>query len=905
MPVNTLPPDPTDPGYGTGREDVTAEPSVTTAATSRPVKPLERGEPLGRYIILRTLGEGGMGIVYSAYDPELDRRVAIKLLRPSGNASPERQMRLMREAQALARISHPNVIAVYDVGTHNENVFVAMELVESGTLTDWLEEKKRSVREIIAMFVDAGKGLGAAHAAGMIHRDFKPENVLVGKDGRCHVTDFGLARLTTSGDHQPIGEMDQQPTDTGKPINQRLTRAGAVVGTPLFMSWEQFQGKPADQRSDQYNYCASLYWALFGAPPPGPYTAGDSRDTTAETAAVTTGGSWTPQRLRDLPKEPRLPAPVRRAILRGLSLKPEDRFATMEELLRELGKDPRVTQRRWLIAGSAVVALVLAAVTYVPVLQQTRQLCRGAERKLEGVWTPEILAQTSKAFADTGAHFAADSSDRAAAALDRYTAAWVAMHQEACEATRIRGEQSDQVLALRMICLDRRLQQVGALTKLFTSPDVKIVEKAVDAVNALPPIENCADIGALTAPVPRPDDPVEEAFIARLERSVAEARALHDAGRFKQALALVGSLLAESEKHAWPPLQAELLELQGWLTFRTGDAAGGERTLREALLWAERGRHDSEKVRILGRLVYVVGVTANRFEEAVYWGRLGEAAASRRNDAQASVELDIRLGQVYLVKGDYETARASLERAAILCDRSFGRDHPMMGAALNALADAYGRTGDYQRALELLQTSLEITERTRGKSHPNVGFVHRSLAYVLYRLGDYQHAHDQIQASLKILTDVYGPEHVEVAGALDALATILHLDGLDAESLVEANKALAIRTKLLGSDHPNLSYSLGNVGQALLGLHRYPEALSHLDRALKMQEAAKLTAEELAEVRFAYARALWEAKKDKNRALVLAAQARDGFRRGHDRRAEDQADRWLAAHGAGPSASRP
>jgi len=908
---NTLPPDLTDPGYANSvaGDDVTAEPSVTTAATSKPIKPLERGEPLGRYIILRTLGEGGMGIVYCAYDPELDRQVALKLLRPSGNATQEKQLRLMREAQALARISHPNVIAVYDVGTHNENVFVAMELVEEGTLTDWLEEKKRTTREILAMFIDAGKGLGAAHAAGMIHRDFKPENVLVGKDGRCRVTDFGLARLATSGEeHQPIGEMDARPTETDKPINQRLTRAGAVVGTPLFMSWEQYQGRAADQRSDQYNFCASLYWALFGAPPPGPYTSGDSRDSTAEGVADHTGGAaFTPERLRDLPKEPRLPAPVRRAVLRGLSLKPEDRFPAMEDLLRELGKDPRVVQRRWAIAGVGTVVVALAASTYWPILQQHRQLCRGAERKLEGVWTPEIREQIETAFKATGASYAEDATKRAADVLDKYTGAWVAMHQEACEATRIRGEQSDAVLALRMICLDRRLQQVAALTKVFAGADLKVVEKSVDAANGLSPVNNCADIEALTSPVPRPDDPAAQAFLSSMERSASEASALQAAAQYKRSLEVLKRLLADPglQKHPWAPLDAELLSLEGWALFRTGDAAGAEKTLREALLQAEHGRLESERTRILTRLGYVIGYGSSRFDEAIYLLQLGEAVASRTNDVTAKVELLTRLGLLYINKGDYEQGRTTLERAAVLCDHSLGRDNPAMGPVLQALAEAYGRTGDYQRGVELLQTALEIAERTRGKSHPNVASAHRTLAFVLIRLGQYERAHEQVQAAIKIWTNAYGPEHPEVAEALDTLSVILHLDGLEAESLVEAQKALALKTKVWGAENTNVSYSMINVGQALLGLKKYPEALSYLAKAAKMQEDAKVSSEELAEVRFAYARALWETKKDRNRALVLAAQARDGFRRLKDKRSEDESERWLSARGVGPTAARP
>src|SRR6185295_4447724 len=441
--------------------------------------------------------------------------------------------------------------------------------------------------------------------------------------------------------------------------------------------------------------------------------------------------------------------------------------------------------------------------------------------------------------------------------------------------------------------------QVAALTKLFAGADLKIVEKSVDAANALAPVANCADIEALTSPVPRPDDPAAQAFISGMERSASEATALGVAGRYKKSLEMVTRLVADPglQKHPWAPLNAELLSLQGWALFRTGDRAGAGRPLREAMLHAERGHLESERLRILSRLAYVIGSTNSRLDEAVYLAQLADAVASRSSDVQSKLEVLLRLGTIYTNKGDYEQGRITLERAAILCSQALGRNDPALGPVLQSLADAYARAGDYQMALERLQTSLEISERTRGKRHPNLGYIHRSLAYAYYRLGDYERAHEQIQAAIKIWTDSYGPEHPEVAEALDYLATILHLDGLDAESLVEANKALKIKTKALGKDNFTLSYSMGNVGQALLGLKRYPEALTYLEKAEKMQEEAKLSPEEIAEVRFAYARALWETKKDRNRALVLAAQARDGFRRGRDKRSEDEADRWLTAHG--------
>ncbi|HVE87032.1 MAG TPA: serine/threonine-protein kinase, partial [Myxococcales bacterium] len=247
---------------------------------AEPAPQLERGAMLGRYLVLHPLGEGGMGIVYSAYDPELDRKVAVKLISASASEdlAGDGQARLLREAQAMARVSHPNVIAVYDVGTLSNRVFVAMELVDGGTLKDWVRQKKRSTRDILRVFVEAGRGLAAAHAAGLVHRDFKPENVLISKKegGRAQVTDFGLARLAGSSEDRGMKgaaltslpkRLQQSADDRGRLLDAQITQHGLVMGTPQYMSPEQHLGKDPDARSDQFSFCAALYWALYGKRP--------------------------------------------------------------------------------------------------------------------------------------------------------------------------------------------------------------------------------------------------------------------------------------------------------------------------------------------------------------------------------------------------------------------------------------------------------------------------------------------------------------------------------------------------------------------------------------------------------------------------------------------------------------
>ena len=282
---------------------------------------LARGMLVGRYAVLGLLGRGGMGEVYAAYDPQLDRRVALKLLRHQGGAGEQRaEARLLREARAIARLSHGNVITVYDAGKFGGRVFVAMEHVEGETLSAWLAAKRRSPTKILAMFVQAANGLAAAHSAGLVHRDFKPQNVMVATDGTARVADFGLVRrvedLEDHGDLDPIGLAAAPQVDVS------LTEPGELVGTPLYMSPEQFRRLPTDARTDQFSFCVALYCALYGEHPfAGP------RGIAQLMAAVLAG------HVRPTPNRSGVPPRLRRVIVRGLAVTPEARWPSMAALV--------------------------------------------------------------------------------------------------------------------------------------------------------------------------------------------------------------------------------------------------------------------------------------------------------------------------------------------------------------------------------------------------------------------------------------------------------------------------------------------------------------------------------------------------------------------------------------------
>jgi serine/threonine protein kinase len=312
---------------------------------------------IGRYHVLKAIGEGGMGVVYSAFDEELDRRVAIKVLAADVATEFKGRTRIIREAQAMAKLSHPNVVHVYEVGEVSGHVYVAMEYVRGTTLREWLDGGARPLPERLEMILQAGEGLAAAHDSGIIHRDFKPENVMVGKDGRARVLDFGLARGEGEGSDKRSQTGDtltaHLPERAGSMLSVQVTQHGTIMGTPAYMSPEQHFGLPTDARSDQFGFCVVLYEALYGA---RPYAAGNrmalAMAAKQEQIQPPPAGSVVPQRLREI-------------AVRGLRADPAARFGSMRELLAALraAMSPPASRSPWLfVALAGVVALAVALV---------------------------------------------------------------------------------------------------------------------------------------------------------------------------------------------------------------------------------------------------------------------------------------------------------------------------------------------------------------------------------------------------------------------------------------------------------------------------------------------------------------------------------------------------------------
>jgi len=311
----------------------------SSQVSARPTRTFTVGDRVGRYLVLSTLGTGGMGVVFAAYDPQLDRKVALKLLRAGlGVTTKEARTRLRREAQAIAQLSHPNVVGVYDVGaTDDGDLYIAMEFVEGDTLSSWLKRWPRTWREIVDVFLQAARGLYAAHSVGLLHRDFKPDNVLVGSDGRVRVTDFGLARSVMAPD-------EARPKPEMAALSVELTVTGTVLGTPRYMPPEQLSSPQIDARSDQFSFCVALYEALYDKHPLTGATA---------VAMLEKGDKASPP-----PEGTKVPVAIGRAVLRGLEADRTKRFPTVAALMGELSpRPPRSPVRFAALAIAAVIVL--------------------------------------------------------------------------------------------------------------------------------------------------------------------------------------------------------------------------------------------------------------------------------------------------------------------------------------------------------------------------------------------------------------------------------------------------------------------------------------------------------------------------------------------------------------------
>jgi eukaryotic-like serine/threonine-protein kinase len=858
---------------------------------------LEQGTRIDRYVLLKVVGQGGMGTVYAAYDPELDRKVALKLMRPGkeGEEGSEGRARLLREAQAMARISHPNVITVHDVGTFGSQVFITLEFIQGQTLREWLRKQKHPWQPILQKFLEAGQGLVAAHRAGLVHRDFKPANVLIADSGRVYVTDFGLARLAEAAGREEASfeagaALEELP---GGVLSSALTSVGIIVGTPQYMPPEQYLSTAGDARLDQFSFCASLYWALYGKRPFEPQqmaaVAAEVSQSLQAQSAQDLRRRWPPGTIvQEPPRDTRVPSWIRHAVLKGLSLAPEDRFASMEDLLAALSRQKRRGRRRWVFAAVGAAAVAGAGVSGY--LHRRGEQCTGAGPLMASVWSPAAQQKLEAAFTATGKPFAPESARKVVQVLEGYARGWTRMHTEACVAARVQGTQTEALLSLRMVCLERRRRDFRALVGLLTEADAKVVERSVDAAAALPSLQACQDIESLAEQSPLPGDPARRATIERLGEQLSQIKALQDAGRYQPALKLARSIEPEVVATTYLPLQAELRYHLGWLLQQTGDAETGLRELERAFDDAESSRSDRTRLEVLIKLIFMLADNGQP-EQARRWGEVAVAVLQRLGgEPTLAGDLMGNLGSVALMQGRYQEATEYFEKARALQRDPLGTGDPKLAKVSYGLGLAALRQGEHARAIQMLGEALRQTQSAKGAQHPEMGSRHVMLATAYRESGDAAQALTHAEAALKLRKTALGTDHPAVADALDELGEcLLQLRRYD-EAMEAFRKAVDIKAEKLGTDHPDLSYSYDGMGKTLLARGQAAEAIAYLKQALSYENTEP---EALAETGFRLAQALWDSGKSPQRAREEALRAREGYAKLKKPQQVAEIDAWL------------
>jgi tetratricopeptide (TPR) repeat protein len=768
-----------------------------------------------------------MGVVYAAYDPQLDRRIALKVLKGDGfdpTRSSRGQAQLVREAQAMARLSHTNVVTVHDVGTvSNQNmVFVAMEFIEGIGLRQWWEAQTRSWREILDVFIQAGEGLAAAHDAGLVHRDFKPDNVLVGDDGRVVVTDFGLARRMETGG---LRDPDEDSTFAASPIPATADHGTlGQAGTPAYMPPETHLGRHPSAAGDQFSFALTLYEALYGEHP------------FYGTDPVSLATSVMDDKRRVPREDIRLPTKIRRAIDRALSHDPDRRWPSMHPFLAQLAATRRPRGAVWVATGLGLCAVGMAMVT-----TSDPRPCEGAREHLEGVWDEDEARATERAFEGTHTTFADASWRSVRTELDEYAEQWVSTRTAACEATA-RGEQSQELLDLRMQCLDSRRESLRQLVSVLQAADATVVGQARRAVDGLPPLEPCSDPELLRQTHPPPSavqQPLVEAANARLSRT----EALFNAGLLHSAREAADGAVKKAEESGYPPAQARAFLEAGTVAAALGDVERAEQRLRAALGAARESGDEAIELQAWLQLVYVVGVPAGRPEEAERWYPVIEALLQRVDASDGlRATFESTRGALAQAAGRPGEAATRFERALSMRQDDDAPDQARLAGDYARLAAALVQQGRYEEAGLACEQAMERQETVYGISHPRLVSTTRSCAAMELERGNVVTSRALFMRARELAMATFGERHATTAELTSRLGVVervagdlessrrLHVRALqlldDPKSTTAIEIRLELALSLLESGHPeDAEAELSRIRRDLEELDRVPGSL--------------------------------------------------------------------------------
>jgi tetratricopeptide (TPR) repeat protein len=779
---------------------------------------LPRGSRLGPYVIDLLMDAGGMGLVYVARDPRLDRPIALKVLRDDlahGAARPG-----LSEAAAMARVSHPNVVAVHDVIEDAGRVYVAMELVRGGNVKQWLAERRRGWREVVDVFIAAGDGLAAVHDAGVVHGDVKPNNILRSSDGRVMLGDFGLAVMAASD------------AASGSP--------DARAGTPAYMAPEQRHGARADTRSDQYAFCVSLYEALHASLPDRP---------------LARSASSPPRR-------------IRRTIERGLRSDPALRFPSVREIVGELRRGRRMRWRGIVAAASVAVATALgvAAIAHRNATARAAMAACETAGSLATIWGEPSRREIERALRTTGIPYAETAWQHVQSSFDNWAATYRSELHAACAATWLDRAQPIVQLEERLDCLGERRRELRSVAEQLSRADATTASYAVAATRLRAPATcaNPAQAGTARRPTER-----MRAAAAALDDAHAHLRALLATGHARDALSPARTALVDAERLADPQRHAETLLLLGWIEAEVSELDAGEGHLLEAITMADRSGASRVAAAAWVRLLRLEHLRGRYDRLTVYRSRAEAAVAAAGDDPNLRSTLLHYVGTMLAAQGKRDEAKAVLrlsleaDPAATAWER---------GTVLESIALADEIAGDARSAVGELTESRALIEQDLGPSHPRVAYSRESLAVTWFDLLEPARARSEMLRALEIFHSALGT-HRSVAIAHDIMGFIeLELGAVEAAAH-QHREALRI-WEALGFAHPRKALSY-------LGRSQVELATGDIAGAVRDAETARSTGRDIADpkdramIALGLARALAASGRDRERARTLALEAAD------------------------------
>jgi len=778
------------------------------------------GESIGNFVVQGQLGAGAAGVVLLALDPELDRQVAIKLL-SAGGKGPVARARLVREARSAASLQHPNVVAVFQVGTHDDQVYVVMEYVDGGTLREWAAASERDWASTLEVYRQAGLGLAAAHAARLVHRDFKPDNVLIDSAGRVRVSDFGLVGHTGE-QARGIADLSTSAlgaTDEDALGHDSLTRTGAVMGTPAYMSPEQMAGDEIDATADQFAFCVALYEALWGRRP----FRGASLPNLV--AAVHRGP--------DAPPRSTVPSEIQAAVMRGLSLSPRDRHSSMSALLRALGPAKKRRRTGWVVGGAGLLAAGGGAAYVLSGTPTTAEAGADAAAVAAGpqcdhgaadwgtVWDPAARSALRAAFF-ASSHPGADGAfERVAAVLDARRAEWIAAADDLCAA----GDEPSIPGAPAAACLALVRTDLAGFVDALSDVDPGLVDGAMLRAPTLPRAAACVDPSK-----PQWVDPTA-APTGGLARTVRRLELTLAGQRSAAAYQGAGAVLPALREAGEAGLLARTLLVRGTAGMRIGAPPTLAGELREAMVVAAGESAHGIEAEATATLMGVLMVDPAGLASAAAVLPGAEAAARRSGDLHSEAVVGLAASMLIGKQGDAAGALARVDTLIGRIEQAAGPSEALALALAHRAGQRIAAGGDADGGADLDRALALVTE-TVGEGHPQYAVTLYHAASVHLARGNYAAAvqgFGRAAASFEASLGAHARMTVS-AGLQRGRATLHGGDPVAArpiyqEALERCEQSVACDGRLRGVVLENLAWA------DLVGRH-YEDAASHYDSAM-------------------------------------------------------------------------